>query len=100
MRTRKRNARPKAAALKLIIGSEFTLDGEGGAAGCCLVLLAHDREGYGNLCELITQARLRSEKGHYRATTRDVDAGALAGMPNCSALLIPRRDDPPQTLLA
>src|SRR6187431_3386081 len=86
--------------LKLIIGSEFTLDGEGGATDCRLVLLAHDREGYGNLCELITQARLRSEKGHYRALMRDVDTGALAGMPNCSALLIPRRDDPPQTLLA
>jgi error-prone DNA polymerase len=88
------------SALQLIIGSEFVLEGEGGATGCRLVLLAHDREGYGNLCELITQARLRSEKGRYRAWMRDVDAGPLAGMPNCSALLIPRRDDPPQTLLA
>lgn len=87
-------------ALKLLIGSEFTLQGEGAAPGCRLVLIAHDREGYAHLCELITRARLRTEKGSYRATTGDVDSGALAGMPRCSALLIPRRDDAPATLLA
>jgi error-prone DNA polymerase len=87
-------------ALQLIVGSELTLEGEAGESGCRLVLLAHDREGYGNLCELITQARLRSEKGSYRASLRDVDIGALAGLPECSALLVPRRDDPPATLLA
>ncbi len=87
-------------ALALIIGSEFTLQGEGDEPGCRLVLIAHDRDGYGNLCELITRARLRSEKGSYHATLRDVDAGVLAGMPHCSALLIPRRDDPHETLLA
>jgi error-prone DNA polymerase len=80
-------------AIALIIGSEFTLD-----EGCCprLVLLAHDREGYAQLCEIITRARLRSEKGAYRATADDF-AGTT---PNCSALLIPRRDDAFETLLA
>ncbi|HET9822133.1 MAG TPA: error-prone DNA polymerase [Burkholderiaceae bacterium] len=92
-------------ALRLLIGSEFTLEGDEGAGagatpGCRLVLIAHDREGYGHLCELITRARLRSEKGRYRASVRDVDAGALATMPRCSALLVPRRDDAPETLLA
>lgn len=86
--------------LQLIVGSEFTLQGEGDEPGCRLVLLAHDREGYGNLCELITRTRLRSEKGSYHATLRDVDSGALAGLPHCSALLVPRREDPPETLLA
>ncbi len=81
------------SAIGLIIGSEFTLDGE---PGCRIVLLAHNREGYANLCDLITRARLRSEKGTYRATTDDV----RDGMPDCSALLIPRRDDTPETLLA
>ncbi len=80
-------------ALKLIIGSEFALEAQDDQPGCRLVLLAHDREGYGNLCELITRARLRSEKGSYRATLGDVDAGTLAGMPHCSALLVPRRED-------
>jgi len=87
-------------ALRLIIGSEFALQGEGDTPGCRLVLLAHDREGYGHLSELITRARLRSEKGAYHATVRDADQGSLAGLPHCSALLIPRRDDPVETLLA
>ncbi len=80
-------------AIALIVGSEFTLD-EG--RGPRLVLLAHDREGYAQLCEIITRARLRSHKGAYRATGDDFAAGA----PNCSALLIPRRDDALETLLA
>ena len=77
--------------LKLIVGSEFALDD-----GPRLVLLAHDREGYATLCELITRARLRSEKGRYRIGRADFEAGA----PDCSALLIPRREDPTETLLA
>jgi error-prone DNA polymerase len=81
------------STIQLIIGSEFTLQGE---LGCRLVVLAHNREGYANLCDLITRARLRSEKGSYQATTQDV----AGGMPDCSALLIPRRDDSPETLLA
>jgi error-prone DNA polymerase len=81
------------SAIQLIVGSEFTLEGE---HACRLVLLAHNREGYANLCDLITRARLRSEKGSYRATTSDV----ADGMPDCSALLIPRRDDAPEILLA
>jgi len=84
------------SSLKLIVGSEFTLEGDGGDPGCRLVLLAHDRQGYANLCELITRARLRSAKGAYRATTADVQDG----MAQCTALLIPRRDDPPEALLA
>ena len=91
-------------ALQLLIGSEFALEGEGPTPGCRLVLIAHDREGYGHLCELITRARLRSEKGRYRATVRDVDTGPLAAMPHCSALLVPRREEvherAPETLLA
>jgi error-prone DNA polymerase len=78
-------------AIALIIGSEFTLH-----EGPRLVLLAHDREGYAQLCEIITRARLRSEKGSYRATADDF-AGST---PNCSALLIPRRDDAFETLLS
>jgi error-prone DNA polymerase len=77
--------------LKLIVGAEFVLDD-----GLRLVLLAHDREGYATLCELITRARLRSEKGSYRIGRADFAAGA----PDCSALLIPRREDPTDALLA
>jgi error-prone DNA polymerase len=86
-------------AFRFIVGSEFNIDG-----GCRLVLLAQTREGYGHLSELITLARLRCEKGSYRVQTSDFDAPEagfehLRGMPQCWALLIPRRDDPPEALL-
>ena len=49
----------QAEGLKLIVGSEFTLE-----EGPKIVLLAPDRTSYGALCSLITQARRRCEKGH------------------------------------
>ena len=88
--------------IKLLIGSVFDVQGEGATPACRLVLIARHREGYGDLCELITRARLRCAKGQYRLTVRDLDSGAqqLRGAPGCHALLIPRRDDPPEMLLA
>ncbi len=56
--------------LHLIVGSELRL-----AEGPCLVLLATDRSGYGNLSQLITLARRRSLKGGYRLEASDLDAG-------------------------
>ncbi len=53
--------KPAAGALKLIIGSEFVL-----TEGVKVVLLATSRNGYGQLCELITTARRAAEKGGYR----------------------------------
>ena len=50
-----------------------------------LVLLARDREGYGNLSELITRARMRAAKAHYRLHLEDLDDG----VPGCIALLVP-----------
>jgi error-prone DNA polymerase len=86
--------------IRLIIGSEFALEGDsGGHPACGIVLLAHNREGYAQLCDLITRARLRSEKGSYRASVADL-ADLAGGLPDCSALLIPRRDDDIDTLLA
>ncbi|WP_374728711.1 PHP domain-containing protein [Caballeronia fortuita] len=37
-----------------------------------LILLAQNREGYGNLCELITLARMRATKGSYLLTPDDL----------------------------
>ena len=90
------------STIKLLIGSVFEVQGEGATPPCRLVLIARHREGYGDLCELITLARLRCAKGQYRLTVRDLDSGAqhLRGAPGCHALLIPRRDDPPEVLLA
>lgn len=52
--------RDQQLGLKLIIGSEITFQGEK------LVLLCPDRAAYGELSRLITQARMRSEKGTIR----------------------------------
>jgi error-prone DNA polymerase len=48
---REKNVRP-------IVGAELTMED-----GCVLPVLVKDRNGYKNLCELLTQAHLRSEKG-------------------------------------
>ena len=40
-----------------------------------LVLLAQDREGYGNLSELITRGRRNAEKGEYRLSREDLGPG-------------------------
>ena len=57
----------KECGLKLIVGSEFRLDD-----GMQLVLLAPEREAYGDLCELITLARRRAEKGRYAVRREDM----------------------------
>ncbi len=78
----------KKTGLHLLIGSEFLLED-----GLRLVCLAMNRNGYGNLCELITLARQRTEKGAYRISRRDFescpDAPHLALLPDCLVLLIP-----------
>ncbi|GIZ51486.1 error-prone DNA polymerase [Noviherbaspirillum aridicola] len=84
----------KKIGLHLIIGSQFRLVDENGELACSLILLARNREGYGNLCELITLGRTRAEKGSYRLHPSDIDdpRGELAhlrGMPDCLAILAP-----------
>ncbi len=98
----------QARCIQLIVGSVFDVQGEGGTPGCRLVLLARNRAGYGDLGELITLARLRCAKGEYRLTVRDLDTPpadpqhlrGLRRLPDCHALLIPRRTDDEPTLLA
>lgn len=48
----------KTHGVKLIIGSEMTVADES-----TVVLLVKNREGYANLCRLVSQGRLRNEKG-------------------------------------
>jgi error-prone DNA polymerase len=70
----------KDIGFPLIIGSEIRL-----MDGPRLVLLATDREGYGNLCELITRGRRRSKKGSYCLEWLDLESG----LPGCLVLFIP-----------
>jgi error-prone DNA polymerase len=83
----------KRHQLSLIIGSQFRVHTE---EGNCLTLIAlvMNREGYGNLCELITLARSRAEKGDYRLTLTDFTDPEdqyrhLRTLPNCLLLLAP-----------
>ena len=73
----------KEQRIKLIIGAEFRL-----ADGAHLVLLATGREAYGDLSQIITTARRRSEKGSYRLDWSDLDRGAG----DCLVLWIPDRE--------
>jgi len=61
----------KEAGLRLIVGSEVTV-----AGGATIVLLARRREGYANLCRLVTKGRLRSEKGRSEVAWDEVCAHA------------------------
>ena len=83
------HAEAKKAGLHLLIGSQFVLED-----GLRLVCLAMNRNGYGNLCELITLARQRAEKGAYRIGREDFESCPavphLALLQDCLVLLVPR----------
>ncbi len=78
----------KEQGLPLIVGSELRLQG-----GPQLVLLATDREGYGNLAHLITHGRRRAEKGNYRLNRTDLERLSLDG---CLALWLPGAEPDPE----
>src|SRR3990167_8254785 len=60
-----------AAGIRPIVGSELTL-----ADGSRLPLLVEDREGYRNLCRLLTRAKLGAPKGAAAVTLDDLAAHA------------------------
>lgn len=83
----------KRHGLQLIVGSQFRVNDENGNA-LRLIALAMDRDGYGNLCELITLARNRGDKGDYLLTVTDFSTPPmglehLQGLPGCLMLLAP-----------
>src|SRR5690349_17528735 len=92
------HAEAKKTGLHLLIGSEFILED-----GLRLVCLAMNRNGYGNLCELITLARQRAGKGAYRLSRPDFEtcpeAPHLASLPDCLVLLIPRSNQEANSLM-
>ncbi len=76
----------RQAGLKLIVGTELCLDD-----GLRLVLLAENREGYGQLCQLITRGRRAAPKGSYRLDRDDL-AARLGG---CLAIWVAGDPAPP-----
>ena len=71
--------------LHLLIGSEFRLED-----GLRLVLLATDRQGYGQLCRLITRGRRQAPKGQYRLTRNDL----ATALDHCLALWLAGTETP------
>lgn len=85
----------KKHGLKLLPGAEFLVQGAPDLFR--LVVLPHDAEGWGNLCEFITAARQRGnaiEKGSYRVAWAESDFASLA---HCEVLLCPMPHEPLET---
>ena len=74
--------------IQLIVGSEVQLQN-----GPKLVLLVENLTGYQHLCQLITLARRRAEKGRYQLRREDLQ-GDTSGL---LALWLPQADDGPAT---
>ena len=70
----------KACGLKLLVGAEITPED-----APAVVLLAQTRQGYGNLCRLITRGRRRAPKGECVLTRADL-AEHAAGLIACVVL--------------
>ena len=107
----------RSSKFPLLIGAEFSAagliapDGSNGTNGTNgitashfsarlqtprLVLLACNRNGYGNLSQLITTARRRAPKGMYRLLAEDLQSG----LADCLALWVPRHGETEPALLA
>ncbi len=91
------HVRARELGVKLLVGAEVTVAGQGpGAPGSTLVLLAADRGGYANLCRLVTRGRLRSPKGASRVTWAEVceHAPGLVALWGGDRSLLVRDEDP------
>ena len=75
--------------LQLITGSEIRLEGDDPQHSFRLVVLAATREGYANLCRLLTRGRRAATKGSYRLTWEDL----AGGLPGCRVLYLPMLTD-------
>ena len=78
---------------KLIVGSEFKVDA---AVPFKMVVLATNREGYGNLCQFITALRRSAEKGTYQLAQENIEAEDLR---DCLILIIPKKTSTANELL-
>jgi error-prone DNA polymerase len=65
------HTKARELGVQLIVGAEMTIDD-----GTTIVLLATNREGYANLCRLITLGRRRSPKGESVVHWREICAHA------------------------
>ena len=78
----------KALGFKLLLGAEFTVNNSEPGPEVKLVVLVHDMEGWGNLCEFISAARGKVPKGTYAVSW---DGSDFALLQHCEVLLVPPR---------
>jgi error-prone DNA polymerase len=76
----------KKAGIKLLVGSQFEVRS---GAPFSFVVIATNQHGYGNLCEFVSNLRLRSEKGTYFLNLEEVDSKTLA---DCIVIAVPDRE--------
>jgi error-prone DNA polymerase len=93
----------KKQGLPLLIGAHFRLESQEHFPAMTLIALAQNREGYGNLSELISMARTRSSKGTYLLTPQDFTAppheyAHLRGLHDCLMILAPDYPAEPDAL--
>jgi error-prone DNA polymerase len=75
----------KEAGIKLLVGSQFEVRS---GAPFTFIVIATNADGYGNLCEFISNLRLRSVKGTYFLDLDEIDSKVLA---NCVVIAVPDR---------
>ena len=79
----------KAVGLQLLPGAEFYVQAPAPGTDFRLVVLPHNAEGWGNLCEFITAVRAAGdvlEKGSYRAVWGETD---FDGLRHCEVIVCP-----------
>jgi error-prone DNA polymerase len=76
----------KKHGLKLLFGAEFVLPAGQSASGFRFIVLARNLQGWGNLCEFITDARCKAPKGQYHLSWPD---GRWWSLAECEILLVP-----------
>ena len=79
----------KQIGMKLLPGAEFLVHTAQPGGDFRMLVLPHDAEGWGNLCEFITAARQAGdviEKGSYRVALGETDFSRLGA---CEILLVP-----------
>jgi len=84
----------KEHGLRLLVGAQFAVRCD---APFVLTVLATNLNGYGNLCQFITQLRRASEKGSYTLHREAITSAALS---DCVVVASPERDATPAQLLA
>ena len=77
----------RTLGLKLVLGAEFRVQ-EAGCEAFTVVVLAHNLQGWGNLCQFIAAARRAAPKGHYQLGWRGGHYQALWGsLQHCEVLI-------------